>query len=185
MSKYDKAFGDYEPGTTGHVLNSMAGVGIPINIVDSVGIGSWLVTYQGKIFAHFRNFEGIEDTLFLFTEPQYNQQRTKEFQSDIVPDFRLQLNTNNYPALIVSGPLVSRELVKFVQEMVLHTKPDGYDMLYAINTTCSPEILIKPDPREYDVDQKTLHLEIQFGLPHGAQAFVDYVNTHFKYEKKS
>lgn len=181
MSKYDKAFGDYEPGTTGHVLNSMADVGIPINIVDSVGIGSWLVTYQGKIFAHFRNFEGIEDTLFLFTEPQYNQQRTKEFQGDIVPDFRLQLNTNNYPALIVSGPLVSRELVKFVQEMVLHTKPDGYDMLYAINMACSPEILIKPDPRDYDMDQKALYLEIQFGLPHGAQAFVDYINVNFKY----
>ena len=41
MSKYNKAFADYEPGTTGHVLNSMAGVGIPVNIVDSVGIGSW------------------------------------------------------------------------------------------------------------------------------------------------
>ena len=36
MSKYNKAFADYEPGTTGHVLNSMADVGIPVNVVDYV-----------------------------------------------------------------------------------------------------------------------------------------------------
>lgn len=183
MSKYDKPFGDYESGTTGHVLNSLVHSGIPMHIADSVGIGSWLVTYQGKIFARFRSFEGIEDALFLFSDPHYNQQRTKEFQGDLVPDFRLQLNTNDYSALIVSGQIVTRELVKFIQEMVSHTKPVGYDMLFAINAACSPEILVKPDPREYDKDQSALYLEVQFGLPHGAQAFVDYVNTHFKYKR--
>jgi hypothetical protein len=183
MSKYNKAFGDYEPGTTGHILNSLEAAGIPMHIADSVGIGSWLVTYHGKIFAYFRSFEGIEDTLFRFTDPHYNKQRTKEFQGDLVPDFRLQLNSNSYPALIVSGQLVTRELVKFVQEMVFHTKPKGYDMLYAINMACSPEILVKPNPEEYEPDNKALQLEIKFGLSHGAQAFVDYVNTHFKYAR--
>ena len=183
MSNYDKPFGDYESGTTGHVLNCLAHAGIPMHIADSVGIGSWLVTYQGKIFARFRSFEGIEEVLFLFSDPIYNQQHATDFLGDLVPKFRLQLNTNDYPALILTGQLVTYELVKFIEEMISHTKPVGYDVLYAINMACSPEILVKPDPREYGADQSTPYFEIQFGLPHGAQAFVDYINTHFRYKR--
>jgi hypothetical protein len=174
-------FGNYPKGSAGHVLNSLVDVGVPLQIVDKVGIGAWIVSYNGEILARFKNFEEIEQTLFCFKDKAYSQQFTTVLNGDVKPCFKLLLNQNDKPALIVTDKLVTQRLVEFIELMLNRVTAIGFDMLFAIVKASSPTVLAKPSPKDYNGDSQSLYLEIQFDNPNGAQAFVDYVNVNFTY----
>lgn len=176
-----KLFGDYPKGSTGHVLNSLVDAGVPLQVVENVGIGSWLVSYNGEILARFKNFDEIEQTLFSFRVKAYSQQITTVLDGDVKPAFKLLLNANDKPALIVTGSLVTRPLVEFVEAMLNRTTAIGFDMLFAIIKASEPVVLGRPGHDDYKTDPNGLELHVEFHNPNGAQAFVDYINVNFKY----
>lgn len=128
-------FGSYERGTTGHVMNSLHDMGIPITTIERCTfVGNGLLVCDGKNFATYKYFDGIEQPLFRFEKQDIYpglifSGSSKGGQEITTPKFRLSLSVNGTPGIIVSGINATNNVHRAIQESLTNWTPDpAYDI---------------------------------------------------------
>lgn len=166
-------FGKYDRGTTGHVLNALCHLKIPLIIVEALEFTGTdgKLNWAGKEFVHYKYFDGIDQPLFYFQERKFNQQSMiMNEDNSLKPDFHLSLTTNDSPGLIVTGPIATPELQEFIRGMLTNWTSDP---CYKIHTDAGAFF------QGGSNDPNGGYIYIEFWKPAGAPAFVDYLNSHF------
>lgn len=167
-------FGNYERSSTGHVLNALSHLGIPMHVVESVQFAEDReMKLHGKLFGKYKYFEGIEQPLFLFFGTNYNQQKMVIQQDkSLRPAFHLCLSNHDTPGLIFSGREATVELHEFMTGLLSANHID--DPRYHLRQTAGA--FFQGGHQRPDGE----YIYIEFWQPKGAQAFVDYVNENYK-----
>ena len=123
-------FGDGARLTLSHLLNALCTWGVPVAVVDKLSIqnADWL-SYQGKCFAKFKYFDGVEQPLFFFMDPGYITHpfivKTNGDVNEMVPNYRLSLSDTNRAVLDIRGPDVTDSLKYKLRETL--TPIDDHD----------------------------------------------------------
>ena len=172
-------FGNYKAPSIGHVMNSLVKFGVPVNVVETVVFGKDEITYNGKPFAVYKYFEGIEQPLFRFLDETYSRvfaQQNYVINGDktLSPRFKLTLSNHDTPGLIISGKAANQEIHAFITNLVM------------CNFTDDVKYKIKSDAGAFFQGGSNMpdgeYIYIEFWKPSDAQAFVDYINENFKME---
>lgn len=172
-------FGNYKAPSIGHVMNSLVKFGVPVNVVETVVFGKDEITYNGKPFAVYKYFKGIEQPLFRFLDETYSRvfaQQNYVINGDktLSPRFKLTLSNNNTPGLIIAGKAACPKVHAFITSLVMCNFTD--DVEYKITSDAGAIF----QSGSYSPDD--VYIFIEFWKHKGAQAFVDYINENFKME---
>lgn len=167
-------FGQYERGTTGHVLNALCELGVPVVIAEAVGFSNGSVLmYGGEEFCTYQYFNGIDQPLFRFKDKAYKRQHMVVDRENVIarPQFRLGLSVQDTPGLTISGPEATPELHNFIKTECLTNWMD------------KPGYKVNKEAGAYfqggSENPKGQYIFIEFWKPKGAQAFVDFVNKNY------
>ena len=167
-------FGNYERSSTGHVLNALSHLGIPMHVVESVQFDEDReMKLNGKLFGKYKYFEGIEQPLFLFFGFNYNQQKMVIQQDkSLRPAFHLCLSNHDTPGLIFSGREATPELHDFLNNILAQN--NIFNDCYKLHQKAGAFFQGGHQRRDDE------YIYIEFWRADGAQAFVDYVNENYK-----
>ena len=165
-------FGIYKKCSTGHVLNALCAMGVPVNTVENIRFGGQeQLLLNNEVFANYKYFPGIEQPLFRFQNKVFDQQRFIKLDNGFLkPDFHLSLSPQGTAGLIISGPLATPELHEFLCGMFTNRMPD---IRYELHQTAGA-FFQRGRPTQMDE-----RFYIEFWRPSGAEAFLDYINTNF------
>lgn len=168
-------FGQYSRGSTGHVLNALCKVGVPLHIVEEVCFSlsktEAMLKYCGKEFCRYKYFNGIEQPLFLFHDSTYGKQRmiVDPEAGTVRPRFHLGLSVQGTPGLTIDCPEASKELRDLIKWMCSTNCDSDFVRDLAHETIALFE----------GGDHAGAQIDVRFWKPEGAQAFVDFINQNF------
>ena len=167
-------FGNYERPSTGHVLNALSHLGVPMHIAESVQFDKdGGMKLNGKPFCKYKYFDGIDQPLFLFFGFNYSQQKMVVQQdSSLHPAFQLSLSSHDTAGLIFDGQEATPELHEFLTSIM--SCCDSRDHRYNLRQACGAFFQGGHDRPDGG------YFYIEFWNSIGAQAFVDYVNENYK-----
>lgn len=167
-------FGQYAPGTTGHVLNSLAKLGVPIRVIEDLTIGDkGLLTKSGTAFGMYRYFDGLDIPLFMFTDSTYRLlYQPMVVDGDVLrPNFKPRLGPHMSAALIVEGREATLELYKFLMGMM------------SANFITDERYKLRQDAGAFFQggfdNPNGQYFYIEFSKASGVMPFIEYINTNF------
>ncbi len=168
-------FGNYELGTPGHVLNALCAEGIPMHVAESVTIGEKEIRLNGKLFAMYKYFFGLDKPFFYFYDTVYKEHNLEGLpDGKFKPHFKLSLSNHLTVGLVIHGQLATEELHHFISSMLTNVIADP---LYKLHKDACAFF------QGGSENPKGKYIYIEFWKPESAQAFVDYINNNFVYEK--
>ncbi len=171
----------YERRSIGHVLEALRALGIPETIAGTVTVGGGEIKYHAEVFATYKYFDDIEQPLFNFKHPVYNQQKCVVNDGKPLtmrPSFRLTLSHHQTPGLIITGLLATQNLRQFIRGVMTNLSTDP---CYEISQNAGAFFQGGYENANVDADPQVGYIYIEFWKPSGAQKFVDYINDNFKY----
>lgn len=160
-------FGNYERNTSGHILNALCYLGVPLTVVEDLNVGNnGKLHLRGKEYGTYKYFDGIERPLFRF------QERAFENACDHEGNYMLCLSTHDTPGLILTGEHHATELAwETIKRCLTNYMTDPFYKL-------SQESGAFFQGGSNDKDGGFLYVE--FWKPAGAQAWVDGFNAELK-----
>lgn len=167
-------FGRYTRYNAGHVMNALSAYGIPLHLVERVQFSrDDRLTLDGKHFATYAYFEGIEQPIFGFSDCTYLDAGDNGQQAD----FRLNLfaHQKQHPCLLIAKEQVSDEFRAYLTDKIFHsTYALRDDTAFELAHSCGAKFKwgFRRHIREF--------VCIEFWYPEHAQAFVQYLNTQWR-----
>ena len=194
--KINGPFGNYPVKGLGGVLNALCAEGVPLHVVESVTLGEkhgeYMLVKQGSDeFARYKYFEGIDLPLFYFQGKSYGHQEVMWNDKDeLVPKLKLSMYLHGTASLVVrvdrDGDVFTNELYQFISEIMFsnisHVSEISPDWMIKNNTQYKLRQAAGAFFQGGSGGPEKEWLYIEFALPQGAQAFVDYINNNFVYK---
>lgn len=176
-------FGKYPHGSTGAVLNTLCTVyDVPLTRVENLQIGFsgnygiGTLVYQNETVGHFKWFKGINHACIRFMHSDWNgygkQSRWVVNEKGLLtPKFKLTLGVHYLPTFEIEGEYATEDLYAFI----------NYPMFS--NYMDEPCYRLTKDSGAFfqggSHDPKGGWFIIEFWRPEGAQAWLEYLNTHY------
>jgi hypothetical protein len=172
-------------GTLRHLKDSLEEYGISKEIVARLRIivdnlevpeeDRELKMFDGDcLFGHAKYFNGIEQPLFSFHDASWIKSNVK-VEEDGSKKLQLQLRLEwDLPCINMSGDNLTQSLYEFVVRLFDNNRTNHGDA-YKLREAARVK-LYTDDPEVYGRS-----IDMTFFEPKNAQAFVDYINTNYKF----
>lgn len=166
-------FGDYNHGTVGAILNAARRYeNVPLGKVERFQVGGGVIADGVNIIARYKWFDGLDRPCFYWLGEYrtYSNFRMQERDGKQVPKFRATLTCHEMAGLEVNGELATPALHRFFRRMLTNYTNDP---CYALHKACGAFF----QGGSQDANGKWFLLE--FWIPAGVQAFIDYLNENY------
>lgn len=171
-------FGHYPWGSVGAVLNSAVNdEHVSLTNVENFRIADRTIEMSGKTVGRFRWFDGLDRPLFMWMGELANHRQQDTVVNidngkDLSPAFRLSLSCHDMPAFEINGELATPQLHEFLMGMLTNWMDDPRYKIHKDAQAFFQGGYDRPDDKWF---------LIEFWNPKGAQAFIDYMNEHYKF----
>lgn len=160
-------FGHYTRGGMGHILNNLVHFGVPLSVAESVTVGDGEIKLKDKSFALYKYFDGIDQPLFKFNDPAY-QNRVNPANGN----YQLTMGSHMSPALVLTGEFNASYLAwETVKRCMTNYTPDPF---YKLSQDSGAFF------QGGSNNQGGEYIYVEFWKPAGAQAWVDAFSQELK-----
>lgn len=161
---------------TYRIFKDLASNGVPEHLNIGIGFKDNYLYLMGEKFARFMYFEEIGKYLFAFNERfsgDFKEQSACVGLTGYMPALNLSLDSEDKPALIIKGALVTPKLCGTVKKLIRNRTKFGANNLTRILDTCCP--ITKTNSHQ----KKLIH--VQFQSPVLAENFIKHLCSIFTY----
>ncbi len=186
MSTVYGPFGRYEHGSGGAVFNSLyCTYRVPLTMVENVVLGYdssrelGTILYKGEVVAYYNWFEGITHAVVRFSHKEWRIYGSQNEwilmdNGEPMPKFKVTLSGNNLPCFEIEGDHATENLYHFLTHPMLSVWMDH--PCYQLSKNAGAFF------QGGFGSPKGKWFMIEFWKPSGVQAWMDYLNEHYRHQ---